>query len=403
MKKIWTLMATVFVDMLGFAIVFPLLPFYALELDAEPWVIGLILAIFSVAQIITAPLWGRFSDRFGRRPAIILGLFASMVAFIIFAFADSIALLFISRLIQGAGGGTTGVAQAYVGDSSAPGARAKTLGWLSAASAAGIMLGPAIGSLSVGLGRAVPGLIAAGLCALNIVFAWRWLREPEVGSRSQTASSVERRPIRTMILTVLTHPGQEMSRLIWIYAVAMLGFMSVTSILALYLGAQFGITATNIGWFFLFTGALSLVLRGFVLGRLLEAFGEVRVMRFGAVALAVGLALMPWPQTVLGFVLALALVPLGTACLFPTTTALVTTQGSVAERGQTLGVQQAFGGIARVIAPIWATAAFQGWGHGQPFLIASAVVTIAAFLSLGVGRQVVDADSEAGQVEPTAT
>jgi multidrug resistance protein len=184
LKRLSVLIATSAVDMIGFAMILPLLPFYALELEATPETIGLLIASFSVAQLTTAPFWGRVSDRYGRRPALMVGLIASAVAYVVFAFAGTIWLLLASRLIQGAGGGTTGVAHAYVADSVEPGDRAQALGWLSAATSLGVMLGPVIGSLAAAWGQEAPGLIAAGLCVINTVFAWIWLPEskpPVVG------------------------------------------------------------------------------------------------------------------------------------------------------------------------------------------------------------------------------
>ena len=133
LRRLSVLIATCFVDMIGFAIVFPLIPFYALRLDATPLDVGLITSAFSAAQILSAPVWGRVSDRYGRRPALIVGLLGSAAAFVVFGLADTLWLLFASRLIQGAGGGTTGVAQAYIADTVAPAQRARALGWLSAA------------------------------------------------------------------------------------------------------------------------------------------------------------------------------------------------------------------------------------------------------------------------------
>ena len=176
MKRLWVLMATAFVDMLGFAMVFPLLPLYALRLDAAEWVIGWMIASFSIAQLASSPLWGRTSDYFGRRFAILVGLGMSAVAFTIFGFAVTIGMLFLSRIVQGLGGGTTGVLQAYVADVTEPKDRAKALGWVSAATGAGVMIGPAIGSLAFSLGPEAPGLVAAGLCLVNLTFAWKLLR-----------------------------------------------------------------------------------------------------------------------------------------------------------------------------------------------------------------------------------
>ncbi len=153
-----------FVDMLGFAMVFPLLPFYALRLHASDAAVGWLIASFSIMQLVAAPIWGRVSDRYGRRPALIIGLSASALAFFVFGFADALWLLFLSRIVQGAGGGTTGVAQAYVSDTVDPKDRARALGWLSAATNAGVSIGPAVGSLATHLGREAPGYFAAVLC-----------------------------------------------------------------------------------------------------------------------------------------------------------------------------------------------------------------------------------------------
>ncbi|MFB3111298.1 MAG: MFS transporter, partial [Gemmatimonadales bacterium] len=269
MKRISVLMATAFVDMMGFAIVMPLLPLYARRFDAPYWVIGVVIAVFAVMQLISAPLWGRFSDRFGRRPAILLGLCVSAVAFTMFAFADSILGLLATRLVQGIGAGTTGVLQAYVADSSAPKDRAKAIGWLTAGTSAGVMIGPVIGSFAVAFGTEYPGLIAAGLCLANIIFAWRLLPESLPDARERP----RRQPIRQAMWLVLTEPKRDVSRLVWIYAVGMLGFMSMTSVMALYLESAFGITGTTIGPFFAYVGFVSLLMRAIVLGRAVDRFG----------------------------------------------------------------------------------------------------------------------------------
>ncbi len=394
MKRIAVLMATACIDMMGFAIVMPLLPFYALRFNAPYWMIGWLIAVFAVMQLIAAPLWGRFSDRYGRRPAILLGLCVSAVAFTVFAFADSILWLLITRLVQGIGGGTTPVLQAYVADSTERKDRAKALGWLSAATSAGVMIGPAIGSFSVGFGHQYPGLIAAGLCFINIVFAWRLLPESH-GGRARAdhrASRKTRRSIRSTMLEVVFQPRQEVSRLIWIYAVGMLGFMSMTSVMALFLESRLAITAETIGPFFVYIGFLSIVMRAVVLGRAVDRFGETRVMRAGAIFLALGLFLIPLPTFVLGTAAAMAFVPIGTALLFPNVSALVSHRAPRDEVGQTLGVQQSFGGMARVIAPLWATAVLQ-LDMSLPFFISAGVVALVTLLAFNVKEEVVVAEA----------
>jgi MFS family permease len=388
MKKIAVLIGIAFVDMLGFAMIFPLLPFYALRLDAQEWEIGFMIASFSVFQLASAPLWGRMSDRFGRRPALIVGLTASAIAFTVFGFAMTTWMLFLSRIIQGAGGGTTGVAQAYIGDAIEPKNRAKALGWLSAATSAGVMIGPALGSLAINLGHATPGLIAASLCLINIGLAWRWLPETAPAKQRQVEGSpqrqYERRSLRETVWEVLRTPGADVSKLIWVYTVGMLGFMSMTAVLALYLEADFGVTEKTIGLFFVYVGALGVVMRALILGRLVDHFGEARVMQMGAIFLMLGLFLIPFPRSVLLLSLVMGFIPIGTACLFPAITALVTHRVPDHERGQVLGVQQTFGGISRVIAPIGATAAFQGLGTGVPFFMAAAVVGVVAVLAFRI-------------------
>src|SRR5213080_426925 len=177
MGKLFVLMITAFVDMVGLLMIIPLLPFYAKDLGANGFIVGLLVSSFAIAQLITAPVWGRLSDRYGRRPALIVGLSASAMAYVVFAYANELWLLFVSRLVQGAGGGTVSVIQAYVADAVRPEERAKALGWLSAATNAGVAIGPAIGPLTLGWGPSGPGLFAAVLCVLNIGFAWRYLNE----------------------------------------------------------------------------------------------------------------------------------------------------------------------------------------------------------------------------------
>src|SRR5438105_1663070 len=176
-RRLLVLIAVATVDMIGGAMVFPLIPFYALKLHASPTIIGMIIASFFVAQLISAPLWGRVSDHYGRRPALLIGLGASTIAFFVFGFANAIWLLFLCRIVQGLGGGTTGVLNAYVSDTVPPQDRARSLGWLSAGTNVGTMLGPVIGSFAIGWGMQWPGIFAASLCLVNAFFAWKWLPE----------------------------------------------------------------------------------------------------------------------------------------------------------------------------------------------------------------------------------
>src|SRR5438309_2473364 len=274
--KLFTLMATAFVDMVGLLMIIPLLPFYVKELGGPGVdvlglhfgigsISGVIVASFTIAQLLSAPMWGRFSDRVGRRPVLLIALGAAGIAYLIFGFAHSLLLLFLSRLVQGAGGGTVGVIQAYVADSTDPKDRARALGWLSATTNLGVALGPVLGSFAITLGkrdllpgpgtlqmgRAAPGIMAAGLCVLNMIFVWRYLAESrdlseqlQPGEKRQTSSQA--------ILRVISHSSEPASRLILIYAISIGAFQGSFSVLALFLNARFQVTELTIGYFFMY-------------------------------------------------------------------------------------------------------------------------------------------------------
>lgn len=380
LRRLSVLIATAGVDMLGFAMVLPLLPYYALKLSASPEMIGAITASYSVAQLLAAPLWGRVSDRYGRRPALLAGLIASAVAFAIFGFATSVWFFFAMRIIQGAGGGTTGVAQAYVADTVDPEHRAQALGWLSSATAVGFMLGPVIGSSATHWGHAAPGLIAAGLCLLNVFFAWKWL--PESKPPRKPGDPVKApRPIWHATAQVIAHPKGKVQRLIWIYAAGMLGFTAMTSVLALYMDAEFGVTEKTIGYVFLYVAFLSLIMRSLLLGPIVRRIGEPGAMRTGTVLLTVGLFAYPFAHNLYMLAPVMALVPIGTALLFPATTALMSHATERSEVGETMGVAQTFAGLSRVVAPLLATSAFQRFGSPAPFYLAGTIVLLVGLMA----------------------
>lgn len=397
MGKLAILMVTAFVDMMGILIVAPLLPFVstnllgrgpiwraldAVGLGGGGMVVALLIMAFAVAQLTSAPLWGRVSDRYGRRPALLIGLGASAIAYVIFAFAGSIEVLLLSRLVQGAGGGTVGVIQAYVADATEPKDRAKTLGWLSAATNLGVVIGPVIGSWSLGMGPRAPGLVAASISAINLVFAWRYVTESHDTATTRAPGRVRTRT-REAIQRVVSHASEPASRLILIYAIAMGAFQAMTSVLALFLAFKFGVTERSIGYFFTYVGAISVITRAFVLGRMVELFGEARLSRIGMTLLAIGLGTMPLAPSIPILALAVALVPLGTAFTFPCVTGLLSQVVPQQERGLYMGLQQTFGGMARVVAPLYAGMTYDYLGHSVPFFTAAMLVLGAMTL----GRQ----------------
>ncbi|MCC7065138.1 MAG: MFS transporter [Planctomycetes bacterium] len=404
-RQLLMLMATAFVDMLGLFLVVPLLPFYCKRLVEGGVhvlgltlgigeVTGLVMATFTVAQLISAPMWGRFSDRYGRRPALLIALGASAAGYVIFGFADSLWMLLLSRIVQGAGGGTVGVIQAYVADSVPPEERARSLGWLSAATNLGVALGPVLGSQSVSLGNldllpgegilqmgsAAPGLAAAVVCVVNMIFAARLLRE----SHTNAGAQVERRKALPALVEVVTHPMLPAARLLLIYGVAIGAGQGINAVMAHLLDANFQIGEQEIGTVYTYIGAISVFARVLVLGRLLDRFGEARLSRIGTLLLSGGLMLLPFAHSLGTLALAVGLLPLGTALLFPCVSALLSRVVPATERGMYLGLQQTFGGAARCIAPISFGYLFDRAGHPAPFVVASMCVLLTMPLGFGL-------------------
>ena len=378
--KLFVLIITNFVDMVGLLMIIPLMPFYAREMGGGALEVAILMSAFTAAQLISAPMWGRFSDRYGRRPALLVGLTAACVAYVVFAFATSIWLLLLSRIVQGAGGGTVGVIQAYVADSVEPENRAKALGWLSAATNVGVAIGPAIGGVALGFGRSGPGLAAAGLCLVNIFFAWKYLRE----SRDMTeAHDKKPRASRTVIAHVIAHPGEAAPRLIWIYAIAMGAFSGLMAILALFLADRFGVGKDRIWVFYTYVGVISVVTRAGILGRMVDRYGEAQLSRIGLALLATGLATLPLARGYFTLAIAVALIPLGTAFTFPCVTSMLSRVISSRERGLYMGVQQTFGGLARVIVPLWAGFSYDHFGRTVPLFTSAALVLGTIVLGFG--------------------
>ena len=377
MGKLIVLMITAFVDMVGFAMVLPLIPFYATEMGATGIHVGLLISAFSVAQLLSAPTWGRVSDRFGRRPAVVSGLLVSAAAYVVFGLATTLWLLFLSRLVQGVGGGTVGVLQAYVADASDPEDRAKGLGWLSAATSLGVVIGPAFGSLFVQWwGHRGPGFGAAGSCLLSAMFAWKYLRESR-GLRQTAehpASSLVPRTQAATLWRVVTHAGEPAPRLIWIYALAIGAFYGTGPLLALLLADRFGVTEKTVGYFIMYFGGMGVVMRAGLLGIAVKRFREARLARLGLALLAAGLALLSVTRSWLTLFVAITVIPIGTAFTFPCVTALLSRVVPSRERGLHMGVQQTYGGISRVAFPILAGYLIDRFGTGAPYAVAGALV-----------------------------
>src|SRR6185369_2547023 len=243
-----------------------------------------------------------------------------------------------------------------------------------------------LGSLAMGFGTSGPGLFAATIALVNMAFAWSYLKESnELAGRAAHERPVPRNT-RDVLRRVLTHGKEPASRLIWIYAITMGAFQGMTTVMALFLASGFGVTERTIGFFFTYVGAISFVTRAGVLGKLVTTLGELRLSRYGMVLLAAGLAGMAIAPNLPVLAVTVALIPLGTAFTFPCVTGLLSRVVPQHERGLYMGIQQTFGGMARVLGPIYAGWAFDHLGHGVPFYTAGTIVVATIFLGLDMEK-----------------
>jgi MFS family permease len=386
MAKLVVLFIVAFVDTIGTALVVPILPYYAMRFGASASIVGLLISSFAIAQLMSAPSWGRMSDRWGRRPAILAGLLISSVAYVVFAFAGTVWLLLVSRLIQGLGGGTIGVVQAYVADASPPHQRTKALGWFTAVTSFGWIAGSALGSLLASIGGPhAPGLVTAALAVAVAGFAWRYLAESK-GMRTSGTMAVPPRITsgREAIRHVVAHWGEPAPRLIWIYAVAIGAFYGTAAVMPLLLQERLAITEHTIGYIVMYFAGMGVLVRAGILGRLVDWLGEPRLMQLGVILLAAGLALASVGQGYPVLFTSFTLMPLGTAFLFPCASGLLSRIVASGERGLYLSVQQTFGGVSRVGFPIAAGFLMDRFSRGTPFLLAGVLVAAMLPLTRGV-------------------
>jgi len=283
-------------------------------------------------------------------------------------------LLLLSRVVQGLGGGTIGVVQAYVADASDPKDRAKSLGWLSAATSFGAVVGPAIGSALIHWGRHAPGIASAIFCVLISMFAAVYLRESREESQSTGEHGIPAETGSGAVWSVISRPKEPAQRLIWIYAIAIGAFYGTVPTLPLILSHRLPITEGNVGFFVMYLGGMGVFVRAGLLGRMIERLGEARLTRLGLVLLAAGLALIAAVHSYGTLLVALTLMPLGTAFVFPCVTAMLSRVVPSRNRGLYMGVQHTFGGVSRVLFPLAAGVAMDHLGLGFPFVVAGMLV-----------------------------
>ena len=379
--RLGALMAVAFVCTLGEFLVVALLPFYAQRYGASDVEVGVLVSAFAVASMAAAPLWGRLADRSGRRPALLLGLLVSAAGYVLFGVAQSLELLLLGRLVQGAGAGTVPVVFAYIADSVSGERRAEGIGWVTAVTSSAAMVGPAVGGFAAQVHPAGPGALAAALSLAAAVFARFRLPESRPGG-VESHPDETRYSILGAVGRVAVQPLRPLNLLIWIYAAGQVGMAGMTAIIGLYLGRRFGVDESNIGLFFFYLGGLSIVFRVLVLGRAVRRWGEVAVLRAGAVSFGVGLVAIPFATGPWTLGAAIFLVPLGTSLLFPCTTSQVSKRApGSGVVGQVLGVQQACGNASKIAAPLVAAYLFQEASPEVPFVAIGAILLVAAVMS----------------------
>lgn len=370
---------TVFIDLLGFGIVLPLLPYYAHQFHASGIAAGALVAVYSAMQFFCAPVWGRWSDRLGRRPVILVSLAGSTLSYLLFALANGIGLLFVSRILAGVAGANIPVAQAFIADSTTEKDRARGMGLIGAAFGLGFVFGPVIGGLLAHYGHYAPGLAAAAVCGLNFVFAvWRLPESlaPEQRRRTQAAHP-------------LTRLGQafgqpQLATLLLLFAAVVFSFATMETTLSLVCATAYGMSASHIYWLFGFMGVMTTVMQGGLIGRLARWLDEPRLVVIGAALLAVGLGLVPFTPPIIPLLAALAAIAFGQGITSPVLSSLISKMGPGKERGEVLGVSQSLGSLARILGPVWGGLMFDYAGPAGPYVTTATLMLVATCVAISV-------------------
>ena len=382
-----TLFLIVFVDLVGFGLVIPLLPFYALRFTTSPREVTLLLAVYSLMQLFTAPLWGRLSDRVGRRPVLAISMAASVLAYFWIGSATALWMLFAARGLAGACAGNIAAAQAYIADITKPEERAKGMGLIGAAFGLGFIIGPALGGLLAGNDPATadvetPAWVAAGLSFLALAGVVLFLPESLPAERRVRPDA--RRHRFVAILDVLHRPV--LSRLILIFFLVILAFAGMESTFALWAIEQFGWGPRQVGYVFAYVGMLSAILQGGLIGRLTRLFGEERLLLCGLALIAVGLLVMPAARNPVVLAVAVSALAIGMGLVQPSLNSLISRRAGPEEQGEVLGVSQSVGSLSRVLGPAAAGLFFGGFGRHAALFWGAALVIAALWVAIKMIR-----------------
>ena len=332
---------TVFIDLVGFGIVIPVLPFYAegSRFNATPRTVGFLFASYSVMQLIFSPILGRLSDKHGRRPVLFISIIGTGIGFLILGFANTLWMLFLGRILDGITGGNISTAQAYIADITTKEDRAKGMGLIGAAFGLGFVFGPAIGGILSRWGVAVPFLFAAGLCFANALLLYFTLPETVTADHPARVSAARGRGL-SQLITSLKDP--RLGFVLIIYFLFIVAFSIMTTAFSLYTMFRFGYDAQHTGYLFAYVGILAVIVQGGLIGRLVKQFGELSLVIIGALLFAGSLFAIPFvgPQT--GGLMALlvggGLFSIGNSLSAPSLTSLASKSVGPAEQGSVAGI-----------------------------------------------------------------
>jgi len=363
-----TLFAIVFIDLMGFGIVIPLLPLYGERYHPSALAMGMLLSAFSATQFAAAPVLGRLSDRFGRKPVLLFSLAGSVAGY----------LLFAARIIDGISGGNISTAQAYVADVTTPETRAKGMGMIGAAFGLGFVFGPAIAGVTVRWGEWAPGAAAAAMSALAFAAAAIFLREPV---RSRVPAVERGLPALGRALR-----NRSIAALLAVFFLLTFAFSNFEATFAQFLHDRLGATPSRVAFLFVYVGVLISVVQGGLIGPLTRAIGERRLVVAGGFAVAAALAFLPAALSIPLVMAALVPLTLGIGATNPSLSSLVSKEARAEDRGTVLGAYQSASALGRILGPLWGEMAYFRFGRYGPHWTGAAVAGAAAIVSLTLKR-----------------
>lgn len=372
-RPLFSIILVVFIDLLGFSLILPLLPYYAETFQASNFVTGLLVASYAAAQLVGAPLLGRLSDRYGRRPILIASIFGTFLGFLLLGFARTLAMLFAARILDGLTGGNLSIAQAYISDVTEAKDRSKGLGMIGAAFGLGFIIGPVTGGFLSQWGYAVPAFVAAALSFANLILVYAWL--PESLTPEKRARMDEKKPAVTLraLLGALGRPFTG-SLLVTRFFFG-LAFAIFQTIFSLYTLAKFNLSARDTGLILTYVGVLSVIVQGFLVGRITAKFREDIVIVVCAGLMALSLAGWAMTPSVVGLLIVLTPTALSGGILNTLLSSTLTKAVAPQEIGGILGLSASVESSTRIFAPVIGGALLQQLGTWAPGAFGAVVMT----------------------------